>query len=415
LGFVPVDEVLRMLTRSHQQGSVSVTGGGVRGRIFVGRSGVDLATTFNDDELHRHLVNSRCADGEALDRVTSGEINLPAIAEGNTALIDLLREMTVESLYQIAERGREFEVEEHVTTPYASPEPFDLEDLLRDADERRKEWETVSDVITDLNDVIAFRRDLAGREEVTVKADDWKVLSEIGRGSSVQDIAEHLGTTEFWAARVSARLVTDELLVLGASTATRLEPDEEPGGPVDTVPTHEQTEVQSPAPTEASREEEQAASHAPPEPAVEQTAWQTPEEPVEEQTAWQAPADPVQEQNREDHAPATDEDDGDGGDSWWREPSDENDHSTPEDAEWKTPEVVSEDLSEMPSVGLGDEDEDGEEDTEAFLEKVFSELESSDDPESSDDSEEPDSEPEEGHGLLRRRRMGTLRDFSSDS
>jgi hypothetical protein len=85
------------------------------------------------------------------------------------------------------------------------------------------------------------------------------------------------------------------------------------------------------------------------------------------------------------------------------------------------PKVVAEGLSEIPPVGSSEDDDSGstdhgsdsgssddgsdvEGDTEAFLEKVFSEL----------DSSEPESE-EEGYGLLRRRRMGSLRDFSSDS
>ena len=46
-----------------------------------------------------------------------------------------------------------------------------------------------------------------------------------------------------------------------------------------------------------------------------------------------------------------------------------------------------------------------EEDTEAFLEKVFSGLDS-------DESQQPQ---EEGYGLLRRRRLGALRDLSNDS
>ena len=54
---------------------------------------------------------------------------------------------------------------------------------------------------------------------------------------------------------------------------------------------------------------------------------------------------------------------------------------------------------------MGEDEEDGEveEDTEAFLEKVFSELDSSND------------EEEEGYGLLRRRRMGVMRDSSGDT
>ena len=49
---------------------------------------------------------------------------------------------------------------------------------------------------------------------------------------------------------------------------------------------------------------------------------------------------------------------------------------------------------------------DVEEDTEAFLEKVFSEL---------DDSSDEKEDQEEGYGLLRRRRMGAIRDIAGDA
>ena len=47
-----------------------------------------------------------------------------------------------------------------------------------------------------------------------------------------------------------------------------------------------------------------------------------------------------------------------------------------------------------------------EEDTEAFLEKVFSELDSPDEEQATE---------EEGYGLLRRRRMGAIRDVAGDA
>ena len=75
-------------------------------------------------------------------------------------------------------------------------------------------------------------------------------------------------------------------------------------------------------------------------------------------------------------------DDVDADKSWWEEPSDETD--------------------EAPSAG-DDEDGEVEEDTEAFLEKVFSELDSSDE------------DSDEGYGLLRRRRLGAMRDIARDS
>lgn len=366
LGFVPIDEVLRLLTRSHQQGSLAVTGMGLHGRVFIGKGGIDLATTSDDTELHRHLLNSGYAEERSLNRIANGETTLAAIAEANAAIVGLIREMTVESLYQIATRGEEFVVHEGTSSPYASPKSFELEALLRDTDERKREWGSVSSVIPDLSTGIRFRRDLGEREEVTVKSDDWKVLSELGEGTSVRQIADHLGTTEFWTARVAARLVKDDLVVLSAQEDLVEELTETSD---DTVA------PPSSAPAYASYETERA-------------------EPDEDYGDEPSPVTPIFESDYDDGRDA----DPDG--SWWQEPEAE-DEVDDEEVDAPTPEVVSEGLSEIPSVESRDDDVG--EDTEAFLEKVFSELESS------------DSDDEEGHGLLRRRRMGTLRDFSSDS
>ena len=366
LGFVPLDEVLRLLTRAKQQGAVDVTGEGLRGRVFVGRGGIDLATTSGDSELHRHLVNSGYADEGMLSRVTSGETTLAAVSESNQALINLLREMTVESLYQIAASGRDFEVHEGLTTPYASPKSFDLEALLQDADERRREWATVAERVPDLGTPLQFRRDLGDREEVTIKVDQWKVLSEIGAGASVSEIADRLGTTEFWTARTTAHLVDTDLIGLGSGPKTEIDPV------VDESQIEAQDQYAEPNETEF---------------------------PVEADESKVSPEESLESDEEADVDP---------NESWWEEPQAEDEVET-EDS--PAPEVVAEGLSEIPSVGnsedVGSSEDDGSDvggDTEAFLEKVFSEL----------DSSEPETE-EEGYGLLRRRRMGSLRDFSSDS
>jgi len=372
LGFVPIDEVLRLLTRSNQQGSVDVTGSGLRGRIFVGRGGIDLATTWDDTDLHRHLINSGFTDDSSLRRIDNGETTLAAIAESSQEMVELLREMTVESLYQIGHRGDEFRVREGATTPYASPKSFELEALIEDAKGRERDWEKVAEIIPDLTGSISFRRDLGEREEVTVKVEDWKVLSEIGTGASVTEIADHLGTTEFWTARVAARLVSNELVVLGTPSATA-----ETGLPTVPAPVWDDDE-----PLDETVEEYEETPV---------TGYETVDEGYAPAVT-QGPADEYLEDDKED---------ADADESWWQEPEAETEEDTTEDTATRTPEVVAEGLQEIPSVDT--EPSDVEEDTEAFLEKVFSEL----------DSSEP--EAEEGHGLLRRRRMGTLRDFSSDS
>lgn len=345
LGFVPIDEVLRLLTRSGQESSVEVSGRGLFGRIFVGKRGVDLATTVKDAEVHRQLVNSGSVAESTLRRITTGETTLAAVAGDNQAAIDLVREMTIESIYRISQGGEEFQVREGVTSPYASPRSFDLDDILREADARAREWEKIFEVIPDLRDTITFNRDLADRDEVTVKADDWKVLSVIGSGSSVVEIGDNLGTSEFWAASITARLVKYDLLVVADETPVMAPPqavDEYTWASSEIPPVSDETDL-----------------------AEEPEELETPEEVV-------TPEDMMPVASEEDLEAA----DVDPNESWWQEPA----------------------ADEAAKAGS-----DVEEDTEAFLEKVFSELESS------------DTEDSEGHGLLRRRRMGTLRDFSSDS
>lgn len=366
LSFVPIDEILRLLTRSRQEGSVDVTGNGLRGRVFVGKGGIDLATTSENSDLHRHLVNCGYTDEKALDRITTGETTLAAVAESNVALIELLREMTVESLYQIADRGGDFQVHEGHTTPYASPKTFDLEALLQDAEERGREWAKVSELVPDLHREIVFQRDLGDREEVTVKLDDWKVLSEIANGASVTDIADRLGTTQFWTARVAARLVNTGLVVQTEPTEADHEDVTGFTGPSADGP--------APAPEYTEHQPEPAQPESRPEPEPVAATPSTAETP-----------------------PAVGEEDVDPNESWWEEPEEEKSVD-------ETP--------ESPAVESSD-DSDVEEDTEAFLEKVFSELETSG-PEAAE-SDTSESEAEEGYGLLRRRRMGSLRDFSSDS
>lgn len=386
LGFVPIDEILRLLTRSQQQGAVEVTNNGFRGRVFVGKGGIDLATTSEDDVLNRHLLNSGYTDEGALRRVTTGETTLAALADSNQAIVELLREMTVESLYQISHHGGDFEVREGQVTPYASPKSFELEVLLRDAQDRANEWAKVSDVVPDLDAAISLRSDLGERDEVSVKHDDWKVLSEVGNGLSVHEIADHLGTTEFWTARVVSRLVSNDLVELGAARGS----DDWSESTMDPTPVADGYPNQAPQSEEPQYPEPQYS-----EPQYPETGYGEPFEDEE-------PASAEAVETPEMHAPeAPTNDDGTHDESWWQEPEEETGPAGVEPQH--TPEVVGEGLSEIPPVESVEESEDVEEDTEAFLEKVFSEL----------DSNKP--ETDEGHGLLRRRRMGTLRDFSSDS
>jgi hypothetical protein len=360
LGFVSLDEVLRLLTRSKQRGAVDIKGEKVHGRVFVDRGAVGLATTFTDESLRRHLIKSGLVEAAQLDSVIEGRANLAKVTESDGgAMTALLREMSVESIYQLGMQGENFEVYENQTSPFVSPKAFDLEELLGDAKQRLNDWAEVTKVVSDLDRHLRFRRDLGERDQVTIAKDAWRVLSEVGQGSSVRALADELGTTEFWAARVAARLIDEDLLTID---------------PAPTVP-----EVTTTWAYEAPIAED---TEIPATPAEEETGVEEVFANAEEQAAV--------ESVEESYADASFE--VDPNQSWWKEPEPEADAEGSEEAA----------AVESATIVETEARPDVEEDTEAFLEKVFSDM-------------EPAEESDEGYGLLRRRRMGVLRDTSTDA
>ncbi|MCZ6661385.1 MAG: DUF4388 domain-containing protein [Actinobacteria bacterium] len=350
LGFVPLDEVLRLLSRAGQSGAIAVRGDDIHGRVFVTQKGVVLATTSDDVALRAHLLNSEFIDEGHLRSVESGSASLESISDSHPGLIDLLREMTVESLFQMTSHGATFEVDEEARTPFESPKPFELEGVLDDARRRSGEWSEIETSLTDLAGVIKMKRDLGDRDEITLGRDAWKLISELGAGSSVGEMADRLGTTKFWTARVASDLTSSDLLYVVGDD----EPVTEPEPEYRTEAEHADDGVESPAESEAEAEAE---------------------------------ADPNE--------------------SWWEEPEAEDvDSGEVEEATEEVASVSRFGAFTRSRTGLSDADnetaptdpetefENVEDDTEAFLEQVFSEL-------------DPPKDETEGHGLLKRRRFGT--------
>ncbi len=374
LGFVPLDEVLRLLMRSDQRGSVEVRGEDVRGRLYVGKKGISLATTAEDRDLHKHLVNSGYVDDAFLRKVVSGESSFADLHDREGSIIDLLREITIESLFHLSDKGATFEVTEGATTPYGSPRPFELEAALDDARRRAEEWATVQEVIADLDSTIRMNRDAGDQEEIRINREGWRLLCELGSGASVAMIAERLGTTEFWIAKVAAEMAERQLLVLSDDLV------EEPAA--------------EPAPAAASFEEPVSPG---------ESWWVEPEDeaPADEAPAHEtdqivAPsAKTVEPESDDDTPPAPDRESRFG--HFVRSSRSEEAPAPTAEPESAVAEPADHEDSFAGATGEATA-EDVEEDTEAFLEKVFSQLEV---------NGKADVE-EEGHGLLRRRRMGSV-------
>ena len=383
LGFVSLDEVLRLLTRSSQQGSVDVRGEQIRGRIFITKGGIGLATTSDDEGLHRHLVKSGLVEDAYLDDVEAGASNLaPIVEKSGGAIVELIREMTVESIYQLGLNGESFEVYEGAESHYVSPKAFELEELLTDSKQRLTDWVEVSRIVKDLTAPVAFVRDLGDREEVKIDSESWKVLSEVGSGASVSQMADELGTTEFWTARLAARLIDKDLVAFTAEEVDQTSVDE--------MSEYDESNVEGAAPEQTTDVQTHSDQTDDEDVDPDESWWEEPEAEVEEEAVDQADDDAEES----DPSPRTLQEMMQAADV---ESSDE------EQAETPVEEQVAAATSEMPVLSNDGDTAEVEEDTEAFLEKVFSELETPEEPE------------EEGYGLLRRRRMGAIRDVSGDA
>lgn len=302
LGFVPLDELLRLLARIDKPCAVEVRGG-VNGRVFMSAGGIGLATTVHDQALATHLARAG-----VIDEGSAAVGGTALVVEDRDRLVAALREISVEALHRMEQHGVSFTLTEDESSVFTSPVPFDVEALIGEARIRAREWDEIGSVVGDLDTELSMVASASG--EVGLRPEQWRLLAALGGGGSVRSLAVALGTTEFDAGRVAAELIQSGLLSAGASMR-RVAPGETATGP----------------------------------------------RPADEGMV------PEVDPNR----------------SWWVEPEQPGGAETVAD------------------------------DTEAFLEKVFSQLENGSEP------DEQDTEEQAGHGLLRRRRMGAvLRELDED-
>ena len=113
-------------------------------------------------------MNSGYVDEAFLASIDSGSATLAPLAEKEASIVELLREMTVESLYQMNRKGSSFEVTESSTSPYSSPRAFELEAVLEESRRRAHESTEVQKRDTDLDGVIKMNRDLGEQDSVKI-------------------------------------------------------------------------------------------------------------------------------------------------------------------------------------------------------------------------------------------------------
>jgi len=350
LDVFPLEEVLRLLARSQQNGCLRVDGESA-GRIYMEGGYLTYATVESDEVLRDRLVAAGVVTEEGLSRLDISRGTLTdavAPSASASALTELVREHSVESLYRIRRPGTgAFEFVADANPRYPTGQTFDVESIIADAERRASEWADIETIVPDLTTLWRMVPEIE-EESVNLSDTAWRFLAAMDGSCSVEALADRLGMTKFQTARRMAEMARAHLVEPMPAPSY-----ETPG--YDTA--YNATDIYQPAPEPEYTTE--------PEP-----------EAVEE------PAAGVVE------APTPDPDR-----SWWSETN----------AEEALPTGVADNTFETPAEDEGTEEPATVEPQaeESFLETVFSELEKTE-----ESTEEHEDSEESGFGLLRRRGLG---------
>jgi hypothetical protein len=106
---------------------------------------------------------------------------------------------------------------------------FTVTDLLAEVDNRIEEWRRIQEVIPSTSTPLGLASEFpADRPEVTLDAGAWTMLSTVGGGASIVDVATKLEVSEFKAAEKLTQLVNQGLLAVAGEVETAPSTDSGP-------------------------------------------------------------------------------------------------------------------------------------------------------------------------------------------
>lgn len=368
LDVFPLEEVLRLLSRSYKTGCLRIDTPEQHGRVYLDSGSLTFATVATDDEFRRQLVASSIVNEEGLRGSEVGgrsvtEVLTPA---SNTHLLtDLVREEVIESLYRIRKPGRgQFVFNVDVNPRYRLDQSFDVEMCVAEADRRAADWADIELTIPSIDLTLRINGEAPDGEPVTLAPNAWKLIAAFDGTASVRGLSDRLGISRFRVAKELTGLVRAGLIEVE-------------------VPEEKYSYNEIPAPSFSSPAET---------PLSEPTAFEPPVTPEEPSYGW---APPPAAQNTP-QAVATEPASTvvpDPDRSWWEEPVEPGRQATDQEP------VAAEAPAEEEQATL----------SESFLDRVFSQLEEQPEGQAAETEETPSHEPGAlGHGFLKRRRMSSI-------
>jgi hypothetical protein len=81
--------------------------------------------------------------------------------------------------------------------------PIDLDDVILEGSRRLKEWEHLSEEIPDLDATLRFADDPDARlDKINLSVEEWRVISFVGQGNTIRQIAEAVNLSAFQIRRI---------------------------------------------------------------------------------------------------------------------------------------------------------------------------------------------------------------------
>lgn len=225
LAAFPLRDVVLLLAERRQTGVLRVETGPMTGRVFFVDGRVTYATTRDGDGSVAALAQLASRPGrDRRGRNPGGKWPDPA----RPLILQQIGEVLVRLSHNVS--GRFWFVEGVTTRAYGEDkiQRFDVAEVLAAAQGRRKEWEEIARVLPDPSARFVMRPCLApGVTRAVIPAASWPVLSAVGGGATVQEVAERLELFELSAARLIADLYVESLVVEehGAETVARVRVD----------------------------------------------------------------------------------------------------------------------------------------------------------------------------------------------
>jgi hypothetical protein len=96
------------------------------------------------------------------------------------------------------------------------PLSLDADELVKAVERRRKEWAAVVEVLGSLEDPLILASDLPkGTDQITIRADQWRLISFVDGRRSVQDVARDAASSVYATALALAEMANAGMIARG--------------------------------------------------------------------------------------------------------------------------------------------------------------------------------------------------------